>query len=596
MRQIEGSWVRVCSQCGLDVVHKTKEKCRFAENHRKICASCNRSNVGKANARVDNCPMCDETLKASRTAKGQAALEDHAMTHGLTTSELWLLKHGLKTPPQCKCGCSEPVTWTGWWTGYSAFVIGHNARVENDAAKMVRLNAVRESFVFGENVGWSKGLTKRTDERVRLRGVATSIGRKKAFDEGEMTAWSKGLTKDTDERVKSAADKLSKLFADGSIKPWAKGLTKETDVRVSTMALKVSTTHRNKELRKHLDSAKRFSIDEIRELSERSGLIEFIRVEGDYKNYLTPCVLVRCVKCQFDWTEKVRRLETARCFRCDPMGSVAQSQISDWIFSYEPNAVVNDRKVLSGKELDVYVPRTKFAIEYNGLYWHSVTNKSSIYHESKSVSASNSGVSLFHIFEDEWRDKRLIVESMMSHRMGFTRRKLNARDCVVKTLNSKERREFFVNNHIDGDVKTQTAFGLFHDDELVAAISLRKPFHQRYDGVLEVARLCSTLNTNVRGGMSRLTKIAKQHAVDAGFTKLMTYVDSRFGSAVASWTQCGWTLTKVTEPRWWWTNYRDRFNRFKYRAIDGMTEAEVAAKHEVVKIFGCSNMLFMLDI
>lgn len=38
---------------------------------------------------------------------------------------------------------------------------------------------------------------------------------------------------------------------------------------------------------------------------------------------------------------------------------------------YKGPIIKNDRKVLDGKELDVYLPEKNLAIEFNGLYWHS---------------------------------------------------------------------------------------------------------------------------------------------------------------------------------------------------------------------------------
>ena len=38
----------------------------------------------------------------------------------------------------------------------------------------------------------------------------------------------------------------------------------------------------------------------------------------------------------------------------------------------ECNVIQNDRTILeSGREVDIYVPHQRIAIEYNGLVWHS---------------------------------------------------------------------------------------------------------------------------------------------------------------------------------------------------------------------------------
>lgn len=43
----------------------------------------------------------------------------------------------------------------------------------------------------------------------------------------------------------------------------------------------------------------------------------------------------------------------------------------------------HDRTVLKGKELDIYLPDLKLAIEYNGSFWHSSDRKDRKYHQEK---------------------------------------------------------------------------------------------------------------------------------------------------------------------------------------------------------------------
>lgn len=66
------------------------------------------------------------------------------------------------------------------------------------------------------------------------------------------------------------------------------------------------------------------------------------------------------------------------CTVCNPVDkpySKAEKEIVQFIVSLGVTVVENDRTVLSGHELDIYVPDYKLAIEYNGLYWHDKTHK-----------------------------------------------------------------------------------------------------------------------------------------------------------------------------------------------------------------------------
>lgn len=596
MEEKNNLWIRVCPRCSKNVEHKNRAKCRIAEKENKLCSTCNRSVVGLANATIENCPECDAEIKISRTKAGLARIAAHAAEHGMTAESLWLKKH-CSDVPVCACGCGQLMSWSGWRTGYARYARGHNVNDETDEARRKRLEAVKSSFVSGKSVGWSKGLTKETDERVKARSERTSEGRSRAFAEGRIIVWSKGKTKNDDPRLKTFSEELSKKFAAGELTPWAKGLTKETDARIAEMAQRVSMTHSSTELRKRLDDFKRFSLDEIKNKVENGGLLTLVGVEGDYVNYLLPNIVVQCVKCGLTWNDSVKRLESTRCYTCDPAGSKAQTEIADWIKTMRSNVLTNTRSIIPPTELDIYVESHSAAVEYNGLYWHSITHKSSTYHQTKSEKCSASNIVLFHVFEDEWRDKQSIVQSMLKHRLGLTARKLHARACEVRSISSSVRREFFRDNHVDGDVQAHSAYGLFYNEELVAAISLRIPFHKKYSDHLEVARVCCLKDTNVRGAISRLTKVAREKALSLGKKNLMTYVDFRFGSDKDTWISCGWKFVKHTAPRWWWTDYHDRFNRFKFRADKkhGRTEEDVASEAGVVKIYGCSNMLFTME-
>ena len=48
---------------------------------------------------------------------------------------------------------------------------------------------------------------------------------------------------------------------------------------------------------------------------------------------------------------------------------------------YSGEIVENCRNIIKPYELDIYIPKKKIAIEYNGIYWHSTAlNKDMFYH------------------------------------------------------------------------------------------------------------------------------------------------------------------------------------------------------------------------
>jgi hypothetical protein len=540
------------------------------------------------------CPIC-----SNFSSKRLTAFEKHLIDEHQTTAQLlWdKLNNG---PMKCACGCGQTTAWYGWKTGYTSVIIGHNANIykiyDEETAKQI--SNKRAESLRGKP-SWCAGLTKETDERVAKRAGATSLGRKAAFDDGKITAWNKGLTSETDGRVAAAAEHMKEIYASGQATPWAEGLNKENSEKIRAMAAKVSMTHRQTNLRHKLDQMKRLSSDEIRSrIQTGSSLVVVDESLNEYKNDNIPNILVKCTKCDNTFHSSLRRLQHGRCYTCDPGGSRSQVEMSDWLKTVIGGVETNVRNVISPQELDIYVPSHKLAIEYNGLYWHSELQKSEIYHQSKSDKCKDLSITLMHVFEDEWRDRRPIVESMILHRLGMTTDKVGARKCDIVQLNPEQRKAFFGTNHLDGDTRARVTFGLVDSNgRAVAALSLRQPFHKRYDNRLEVARFCTLAGVSVPGALGRLTQAATSYAKNLGISGLMSYVDRRLGPA-NGWRSSGWTKISSTANRFWWTDFTNRFNRFRYKADKkrGMTEAMVAEEANVFKIWCCGNDVYEINV
>lgn len=290
--------------------------------------------------------------------------------------------------------------------------------------------------------------------------------------------------------------------------------------------------------------------------------------------------------------------ESPKCFSCSPKESKAQLEVLHFVQSLGLDVASNDRTAIAPKELDVWVPSRRFAVEYNGLYWHSAAVLADpAYHDSKARACAAAGIRLLSVYEDEWRDRRALVESMIRHRLGLSARGPSARRCTVAELTSRQVQGFFGANHLEGHARSRVAFGLVGPTgDLLAAMSLRRPFHRRYADSLEVARSCCLAGASVAGWLGRLTAAARAWSRAHGVARLVTYVDGRVGQGRA-YDEAGWSLlSSSSSPRFWWTDHVNRFNRFQYKAdkANSLTQAQVADRAGVVQIFGCSNTLWGL--
>ena len=75
--------------------------------------------------------------------------------------------------------------------------------------------------------------------------------------------------------------------------------------------------------------------------------------------------------------------------------------------NYNLEVIQTERNIIKPLELDIYIPDKKIAIEYNGIYFHSIEmGKPKDYHLNKSVMCRNLGIRLIHIYDIENFDEQ----------------------------------------------------------------------------------------------------------------------------------------------------------------------------------------------
>ena len=403
----------------------------------------------------------------------------------------------------------------------------------------------------------------------------------------------------------SAAGKIG-----GKIKrTWNKGHTKETLALLKRYSEEFAAegnpffgmSHSDTSIEK-MKSNSRLSSEEIHSrLKDRMSDWIFKFEPSGYKSRQHQYIYCICRICNKESKRTLQALERGSiCHYCYPIDKVSKPEVELRRLIMESGMVAvehNTRSIIPPQELDIYLPEKKFAIEYNGLYWHSEERKGKKYHLAKTNECREQDIQLFHIFSDEWREKQEIIESMIYQRIGKVDNRVFARKCEIKTVPRDESKEFFNATHISENARSKITFGLYYENELMIALSLRSPFHRVYRErkLIEIARLSSALNTVVVGGFSKLIKAAKQWARDNDYRGILTYADRRFGEGEV-YIKSGFELTKVTLPDYWYSDGRLRFNRFKYRAQDGKPEKAVALEAGVFKVYGCGSNVYELSL
>ena len=522
-------------------------------------------------------------------------LREHHSEPG-TDREMYL-RYALRAdPPVCECGCGQEAPWRNWREGFSRFVNGHNGRLgsmpkhEADRIKQARSSTLSEGISSGRVIPWSRGRTGDNDARVARRNQRISAGHKVRVAEGTRS-WSLGLTKE-DPRIARAADSLRLSYQTGKTVQWSFGRTKETDDRVMRMSLRVSES---KLLSSQAISASRMlPWEAVLSRASCAGL-DVVSGPESYTGVAERTVAVQCRKCSVMRVTSLYQISCNPCPTCRPVSS-PQEEISEYIRSLGEQCW-SDRVAIAPKEIDVFVPRASFGVEHHGLYWHTERRSGKRSHAEKQVACQVKGIRLLQVFSDEWRDKKEVIMSMICARLGRPSRRVGARKCIIEELEPRERRDFFSRCHLEGDAAASRSWCLRLEGQVVAAISVRRPKVKMRRNDLEIARFACDLNTSVPGGLSRLMSRVIAHARSLGIKQIMTYVDTRVGDG-HGYAACGMHLTGRTSPRFWWTDMNRRYDRFKFRADRalGLSEADVANKAGVEKIWGCQNLIYALEI
>jgi hypothetical protein len=222
----------------------------------------------------------------------------------------------------------------------------------------------------------------------------------------------------------------------------------------------------------------------------------------DYKNHDNEYEFL-CLECgkTFKIDVSVHGFEVKRikCV-CQKYRSKYEQEIVRWLHEVKPDIVImpNYRIKL---ECDIYLPEYDFGIEFNGLYWHNdtiITDKK--YHFNKTMYFKENGISIMHVFENEWLNKKEIMKSMIMNRLGLNK-SVYGRKCEIKEISVDEYKAFCELNHIQGYNSASIKIGLFHGDEIVGSMS----FSKKGDGY-ENTRTCFKKGLHVLGGTNKMFK------------------------------------------------------------------------------------------
>ena len=329
-------------------------------------------------------------------------------------------------------------------------------------------------------------------------------------------------------------------------------------------------------------------INNQKKRSRKKQLTFYTQLINEIKEYTIPkftfdeytyvrdtSLLWECTLCNTQFTASVfgKLPKCSTCFPTHNNGGPSSIELdikSEIAQFYGGPIIENSRTIIPPKELDLFFPELNFAIEVNGVYWHSSKFCDKTYHQDKFNLCNAAGISLLMITDYEWQTNRNLVLRMIKHRMQISDTAIYARKCNVQIITSKLAKEFLSKNHIHGYSNASIHYGLYYATELVSVLSISTRHRFNHNtAILEIVRL--GFSQRVVGALGKLLKQVK---LDYPNTIIATYADLRIGTGTV-YLKNNFVLKSVTKPGYWYL-----YNNIMYHRLSWTKQKLVALGHD----------------
>lgn len=347
-------------------------------------------------------------------------------------------------------------------------------------------------------------------------------------------------------------------------------------------------------------------------LNNDNNILDIIHTSDHSDLYIMKCPDSGCNLCskkKFEIKSNILydrcRLGVDTCTVRTPVGSHIKNTglekfVQNILNEYHIHYISNDRKILDGKELDLYIPDRKIAIECNGVYWHSKLDM--FYHYNKWQYCKENGIQLLSIWEDWVTNKPDIIKNIILSKLNIYDNFIGARECAVEPVSAKETRVFLDENHIQGFCSSTIRYGLYYKNELVALMCFKKtnnPSSKKNIG-WELLRFCSKMGWHIAGGAGRLLKyFRKDHpepiisfaSHDISNGKLYETLGFQCTGEIKT---CYWYVHNQTHKRF----HRSSFTKKELvrKGYDSkLTEEQIMINSDYFKIYDSGQTKYILE-
>lgn len=315
-------------------------------------------------------------------------------------------------------------------------------------------------------------------------------------------------------------------------------------------------------------------------------------------------------------------LQGSGCQKCSAFTSKQETYVKDLLSDFNLKVEQHNKKMLKGIEIDVLVDN-KIGFEINGLLFHreglleykiNPQNKNKNRHLIKTELATENGIKLYQIFEDELLLKEQIVKHKILNACGVNQGiKVNGRDCKLSEILFNDSKDFLNKYHIQGGDISKIRIGGYLinpsvDGELVGVMT----FKDKGNGNYELNRYATNFDYHVRGLASKMLKwFIREYKP----SKITTFADIRWTPDGENnlYTTLGFKLIEKQPPVYHYYNPKlgtQRFNRMQFQKHkilekfadkiplggDKLSEKELMVSLGYDRIWDCGNWKYEMII
>ena len=341
---------------------------------------------------------------------------------------------------------------------------------------------------------------------------------------------------------------------------------------------------------------------------------EYIISYTENGNWLCKCPHEDCDKCKEKTYEISRSVFNNRkshncefCTKLNPVSNTLSKDTSIEVFikmilnRHNIQHDSNVRNIIPPKEVDIYIPEKKMAIECNGIYWHSDQNKSQKYHYDKYKECQKKGIQLIGVWEDQIINKPDIIRSIILSKLGIYDERVYARKCEIKEVSSKECNEFLDKYHLQGKTNSSIKLGLYYNDELVSVMAFgkgRKCLNSKAN--YELYRYCCKEGVQVIGGATKLLKyFIKKYKPES--------IESFSSNDISNgdlYKHLGFEYVSESQSYWYVDKDMNRYHRYKFTKYSlinegfdpSKTEFEIMDERGFYRIYDSGQTKWILKI